>query len=36
MPLARQRPIVPSQCWLAEHAPQAAPDVPHWPFDWFA
>jgi hypothetical protein len=25
-----------SQRWLAEQAAQAAPAIPHWPFDWLA
>jgi hypothetical protein len=36
MPVATQRPLLLSQCWLAEQAAQAAPPMPHWPFDWLA
>ena len=25
-----------SQRWLAEQAAHAAPEIPHWPFDWLA
>ena len=33
---ATQRPALVSQRWLAEQAAQAAPAIPHWPFDWLA
>jgi hypothetical protein len=36
MPVATQRPLVLSQCWLAEQDAHDAPAMPHWPFDWLA